>query len=180
MTDLSDDLRIRVEVNEPPRELRGRGMVVRFGEDVDSASKRNLQVRRLQLTVSEVRSQLQASLDVVRIFLGNAATLQFYGDTEEVFARRSHGFSPLRAIVIRNNQVKSANTQLTSRASSSDDMGTNNREYSAARNATCASASLLADTNRKPSANSARTDASDRTATGKTLLVADSWGSLLI
>ena len=57
-------------------------MVVRFGEYTNRAPQNNLQVRGLQLAVGEVRCELQAALDVVRVFLSDSPALNLNRDTQ--------------------------------------------------------------------------------------------------
>ena len=70
-------------------------MVVGLGKHSDGASQRDLQVRLLEPAMGEVRGELQAALDVVRILLGHPSALNLEGDTQEVLARQGHQVAPL-------------------------------------------------------------------------------------
>ena len=78
---------IRIQVQKTPSKLRGGRMVISFGKYADGAAQGNLQMSRLHLTVSEVCGKLQAPADIVRLFLGYSSSLQFNGDTKQIFAR---------------------------------------------------------------------------------------------
>ena len=71
-------------------------MVVRLGEDTDRTPQSNLKVERLELAVSEVRSELQVAGGIFRLLLCYASSLEFDRDTKQVLASAGYGFSPLK------------------------------------------------------------------------------------
>ena len=70
-------------------------MVVGLGEHTDSAPQGDLQMRLLQLAMRKVCSELQAALDVVRLFLGHPSTFDLESNSQEVLARQGHQVAPL-------------------------------------------------------------------------------------
>jgi hypothetical protein len=70
-TNLSDNLRIRVQLDESPSKLSSCRVVIGFAEDSHGTSQRNLHVSRLHFAMSEVCSQLQTSLQVIWVLLSN-------------------------------------------------------------------------------------------------------------
>ena len=127
------------------------------------------------MTVREVCRQFKTSLNVVCFFLSHTSPLELDTDTKEVFSRKSYKITPLEIVVQRIGSWSLCDL-LTSLASSSDETGTSNNECKAARNAICASGSLLPETPLNPSDSSARIDGIVRTATGNTRLGDDSSG----
>jgi hypothetical protein len=70
-------------------------VVVRLGKDTDRTPQSDLEVERLELTVGEVRSELQVADGVIRLFLCHASSLEFDRDTKQVLASAGYRFSPL-------------------------------------------------------------------------------------
>ncbi len=94
-THLCDNLRIGFEVQQPPCKFGGGGVVVGLGEHTDGAPQSDLKVSLLQIALREVRGELQAALDVIRILLGHSSALNLEGNTQEIFARQGHQVAPL-------------------------------------------------------------------------------------
>lgn len=93
---LSSNLRIRLKIQQPLRKLSAGSVIVRFREKANSAPQSNLRMWRLELAVREVGGKLQASPDVIRFSFNHTAPLELDRDTQEVFASRGHGVTPLR------------------------------------------------------------------------------------
>jgi hypothetical protein len=74
---LGDDFGIGLQLQEALREPGGVGLVVGLGEDADRTPQCYLHVRRLQLTLREVRCQLEVSADVIGFFFCNSSALKF-------------------------------------------------------------------------------------------------------
>ena len=72
---LSNDLGIRLQLDQAFREASGVCMIVCFSKVVNRTSQGNLQMGRLQLTVREVGSQFQIACHVGRIFSCHSSTL---------------------------------------------------------------------------------------------------------
>ena len=96
MTYLSDNFRIRVELQQSSGKFCSSGMVIGFCEDTNRATQRNLQMSRLQLAMRKVCCELQASTNVVRILLRNPSTLNLQSYAKEVLSRQCHQVTPLK------------------------------------------------------------------------------------
>lgn len=96
ITNLSNDLRVWVQLYQSSSKLGCCREVVGFAEDTHSTTKRDLHVRWLQLAVSEICRQLQTPLDVIWVFLNNTSTLKLYRDTKEVFSSEGDCIAPLK------------------------------------------------------------------------------------
>lgn len=83
---MGDDLGIRVQIKKTARKFGSCCVVICLCKYPNGAAESYLHVRRLQLTMREVGCKLQATANVVRIFLRYAATLQLDRDTEQILA----------------------------------------------------------------------------------------------
>ena len=94
-TYLSYNFWIGVQFKQTSGELRSGGMVVGLGEKADRATQSKLNVRRLHLAMREVSGQFETSADVFRLFLDDTSLLELDRNTQQVFAAKCDGITPL-------------------------------------------------------------------------------------
>jgi hypothetical protein len=103
-TDLSSNLLIWVEIEQLSSQLRCRCVVVGFCQHTDSTAQSNLQMCWLQLAMSEIDGQFEATSDVLRLLLDNATAFCLYRHAEEVLPRCGDQLTPLvKDVSMRQN-----------------------------------------------------------------------------
>src|SRR6266404_3267816 len=90
-----DNFRIRIEVKQFPCEFSSAPCVPGFCEDLNSTAQSNAEMRRLELTMREVRCEFKTSLDVVWLFLSNTTALELNRNTQQILASCGHCITPL-------------------------------------------------------------------------------------
>lgn len=95
-TNLRNNFRVRVQLQETSGKLGSGSVVVRLCKDINGAAERDLHMRCLQCAVREVRCEFQAPLHIVRVVLSYASSLELNRHSKKVLASGCNGISPLR------------------------------------------------------------------------------------
>lgn len=94
---LSNNLWIRLQLNQAFCKASGMCMIVRLPKYADRTSQGNLQMRGLKLAMRKVGSEFQIACHVARILGCHSSSFQLNGNTKQVFSGSCYRFSPLQS-----------------------------------------------------------------------------------
>ena len=94
---LSNNLWIRLQLNQAFCEASGMCMIVRLPKYADRTSQGNLQMRGLELAMRKVGGEFQIARYVARILSCHSSSFQLDGHTKQIFSGSCYRFSPLQS-----------------------------------------------------------------------------------